>query len=74
MGGVLPIILGDVFKAYEALREGREVHLTSRRPYRDYIAWLQKQDLNKAEAFWKDYLASLEGPTRLKLQRYHRRE
>ena len=64
-GWCLSIVLGDVFKAYEALREAREVQLTSRRPYRDYIAWLQQQDLNKAEAFWKDYLASLEEPTKL---------
>ena len=54
-----------MFKAYEALKRGEEVQLTSRRPYRDYIAWLQQQDLNKAESFWKDYLASLEGPTQL---------
>ena len=64
-GWSTPIILGDVFKAYEALRRAKEVQLTSRSPYQNYIAWLQEQDLNKAEAFWKDYLASLEGPTQL---------
>jgi len=64
-GWCLPIILDDVFKAYQALRQNREIHLTLPRPYRDYIAWLQDQDLNKAEAFWKNYLSALEGPTQL---------
>ena len=64
-GWSTPIILGDAFKAYENLRLEQEVQLTSRPPYRDYIAWLQKQDLNKAEIFWKSYFTSLEEPTRL---------
>ncbi|MBW8310152.1 MAG: AMP-binding protein, partial [Candidatus Paracaedibacteraceae bacterium] len=59
------IIISDMFKAYESLRRGREVRLNSRCPYRDYISWLKEQNLSKAEAFWKDSLASLEGPTKL---------
>ncbi|MBL8676441.1 MAG: non-ribosomal peptide synthetase, partial [Alphaproteobacteria bacterium] len=64
-GWCWPIILGDVFKAYADIKKGKDVHLKTPRPYQDYIAWLQKQDLNKAEVFWKDYLSSLEEPTRL---------
>ena len=64
-GWSLPIILGDVLKAYEALSQGRDVHFKTPRPYRDYIAWLQKQNLDEAEAFWKETLASLESPTKL---------
>ncbi|WP_193075959.1 non-ribosomal peptide synthetase [Pseudomonas sp. FME51] len=33
--------------------------------YRDYIAWLQHQDGVVSEAFWKDQLGELAGPTRL---------
>ncbi len=33
--------------------------------YRDYIAWLQRQDAAKAEGFWRGQLALLEEPTRL---------
>ncbi|WP_430445626.1 MAG: non-ribosomal peptide synthase/polyketide synthase [Pseudomonas piscis] len=33
--------------------------------YRDYIAWLQRQDAVLSEAFWKEQLASLKEPTRL---------
>jgi len=64
-GWCLSVIFGDVFKAYEAFKQGSLVQLNSRRPYQDYIAWLQKQELSKAESFWKDYLASVEEPTHL---------
>ncbi|MEI6628483.1 MAG: condensation domain-containing protein, partial [Alphaproteobacteria bacterium] len=60
-----PIILADVFNSYEEIKAGRAPSLPARRPYRDYIAWLQQQDITKAEAFWKDYLAHMEGPTLL---------
>ena len=64
-GWSLPIILKDVFHAYEEIKKGREISLRSPRPYRNYIAWLQKQDTQKAEIFWKETLFSLEGPTHL---------
>jgi hypothetical protein len=60
--------LGDVLKAYEATSQGKEPHLPSRRPFRDYIAWLQHQDIEQAEKFWKDTLHNLEGPTRSALR------
>jgi amino acid adenylation domain-containing protein len=64
-GWCLPIILRDVFTAYEDIRQKKEVHLRAPRAYRDYIAWLQKQDLEEAKLFWKEYLTPLEVPTRL---------
>ncbi|MBP2875059.1 MULTISPECIES: non-ribosomal peptide synthase/polyketide synthase [Pseudomonas] len=33
--------------------------------YRDYIAWLQAQDVAASEVFWKSQLAALQTPTRL---------
>src|SRR5207248_1626060 len=35
------------------------------RPYRDYIAWLEQQDLTQAEHFWRTYLAGFTTPTLL---------
>jgi surfactin family lipopeptide synthetase C len=64
-GWCLPIVLGDVLKTYEALLQGKEASLPARRPFRDYIAWLQHQDIQQAEKFWKETLQGLEGPTRL---------
>lgn len=34
-------------------------------PYRDYIAWLQQQDLAAAKQFWKARLAGISAPTPL---------
>jgi amino acid adenylation domain-containing protein/non-ribosomal peptide synthase protein (TIGR01720 family) len=64
-GWSLPVILGDVLRTYEALQQGKNINLPARRPYIDYIAWLQKQESEKAEKFWKEYLKGLEGPTQL---------
>jgi surfactin family lipopeptide synthetase C len=64
-GWGFPIVLEEVLKAYEATSQGKEVHLPFRRPFKDYIAWLQHQDIEQAEQFWKESLQGLEGPTNL---------
>ena len=38
------------------LHREQESPLKPSRPYRDYIAWLQQQDLKKAEAYWREML------------------
>lgn len=50
------LLLKEVFECYEAYRQGRELLLAQGRPYRDYIAWLQEQDLSVAESFWREAL------------------
>ena len=67
-GWSTPLILTDVFKAYEALKEGRNISLKSRPLYQTYIAWLQTQNKKKAEHFWRNYLSSIEGPTFLRFK------
>ncbi|WP_342651311.1 amino acid adenylation domain-containing protein [Pseudomonas sp. REB1044] len=53
-------LLGEVLQRYAgvtpALGEGR---------YRDYIQWLQVQDMQVSEGFWHERLAALDEPTRL---------
>jgi len=61
--------LKEVFAAYEACRQNRPAQLDQSRPYRDYIAWLQQQDLFKAEAYWRRTLAGFSAPTPLPVQR-----
>jgi hypothetical protein len=46
----------DFAAFYEALCRGQDLQLESPRLYRDHIAWLQQQDLAKAEAFWRKTL------------------
>jgi len=50
------IIFRDAFDIYHALLSGQESQLPPVRPYRDYIEWLQDQDLSAAERFWRERL------------------
>jgi amino acid adenylation domain-containing protein/non-ribosomal peptide synthase protein (TIGR01720 family) len=59
------LVLDEVFDAYEALRRGAPVRIEPRRPFRDYIDWLDRQDLSKAEAFWREKLKGVDAPTPL---------
>jgi amino acid adenylation domain-containing protein/non-ribosomal peptide synthase protein (TIGR01720 family) len=71
-GWSVPLVLGDVATAYQALCEGREPALTRPRPFRDYIAWLRRQDLDEARRHWRALLAGFAAPTPLPGDRGHR--
>jgi amino acid adenylation domain-containing protein/non-ribosomal peptide synthase protein (TIGR01720 family) len=68
-GWCLPLVLRDVLAGYEALRQGREPSFPPVRPYRDYIAWIERQDRKAAERFFRGMLAGLEAPTPLGIDR-----
>ncbi|MCC5648478.1 amino acid adenylation domain-containing protein [Nostoc sp. XA013] len=63
------LLLEEVFKFYTALCQGEELRLEAPRPYRDYIKWLQKQDLSKAEIFWRQTLSGFSAPTNLRIEK-----
>ena len=58
------MLLEEVSQAYQAYARGRAPQLAPTRPYREYIGWLQSQDLVRAQEYWRDRLAGLEGPRR----------
>ncbi|MEO5730959.1 MAG: condensation domain-containing protein, partial [Byssovorax sp.] len=62
-GWSLPLLFKDVLTTYEALRRGEAPNLAPVRPYRDYLAWLDRQDPTKAEAFWRHTLRGFTEPT-----------
>ena len=62
-GWCRPILLLQLQKAYTSLAAGRPAVIEATRPYRDYVAWLQKQDLAAAAAFWSSQLSGFDGPT-----------
>jgi non-ribosomal peptide synthase protein (TIGR01720 family) len=64
-GWSLPIILRDVFAAYEQIRHGHQAQIRIGRPYTDYIGWLKAQDRRDAEAFWRHLLAGFTSPLSL---------
>lgn len=49
-------VLQEVFALYDARGNGSLPELRTRRPYRDYINWLQQQEWSKARDFWSEYL------------------
>lgn len=59
------IILDECLQIYEALCEGQEVRFAPNRPFRDYIDWLEEQDIAKTENFWRQKLAGIKAPTPL---------
>ncbi|MEL7038646.1 MAG: condensation domain-containing protein, partial [Cyanobacteria bacterium J06592_8] len=67
-GWSVPLVLKELLAFYEAFSGGQNFSLTKPRPYRDYIAWLQQQDLSSAEAFWKKKLQGLTTPTPISRQ------
>src|SRR5919106_6161216 len=64
-GWSLPLVLKEVSTYYETYCGGRELHLAPPRPYRDYIAWLQRQDLSRAEGYWRAGVRGGKGPAPL---------
>ncbi|HOE40072.1 MAG TPA: condensation domain-containing protein, partial [Rhodoferax sp.] len=60
-----PLLFKELFGFYEAFRRGGDLNLPKPRPFADYIAWLGRQDMEKAEAFWRDCLKGLSAPTPL---------
>ncbi len=62
-GWSTPLLLKEVFAIYQALCHGESLSLPDSRPYRDYIAWTQQQNLSQAEAFWRTRLQGFSTPT-----------
>ncbi|MFK0732732.1 MAG: amino acid adenylation domain-containing protein [Gloeotrichia echinulata GP01] len=59
------IIFQEVLTFYQAIQQGEKLYLPPVRPYRDYIAWLQQQDLATAQTYWRQNLQGFTAPTPL---------
>jgi len=59
------LVLKEILACYEAFCHGQDLHLEHSHPYRDYIVWLQRQDLSQAETFWRQVLKGFTAPTLL---------
>ena len=59
------LLFNEVYAWYQASRTGKAPSLKRVRPYRDYIGWLQQQDMAKAEAFWRENLKGFSAATPL---------
>src|SRR5262249_27718974 len=70
-GWSISLIFKEVVACYTAFCQSQNPQLESRRPYRAYIAWLQQQDLARAELFWRQVLKGFVAPTPLTVDRPH---
>jgi natural product biosynthesis luciferase-like monooxygenase protein len=68
-GRSFPLLLGDAFDVYDALRSGEEPRLPSRRPFREFVAWQRGRSPEGSSAFWGELLAGFRAPTPLPLAR-----
>ncbi|MGY2168118.1 non-ribosomal peptide synthetase [Pseudomonas gingeri] len=68
------LLMNDFFEIYTALGEGREAQLAVPPRYRDYIGWLQRQDLAAAKQWWKHNLQGFERTTHIPSDRPFLRE
>jgi len=64
-----PAILTEVFDFYQAELNGEQLSLPRPRPYRDYIVWIQQQNLSEAESFWRQRLQGFTAPTPMPIER-----
>jgi surfactin family lipopeptide synthetase C len=64
-GWSMQIILKEVLACYEAAQRGEQLHPIPALPYREYINWLQQQDITRAKDFWRQTLQGFATPTYL---------
>lgn len=62
-GWSLAILLGEVLDLYRRLLAGQPTAGYTRQGFRDYVAWLQRQDEQSAQEFWQNTLAGFRSPT-----------
>ena len=64
-GWSVALVLSEFVQLYEAFCQNRKTTLTSGSAFKNYITWLQKQDFDEAETFWREKLKGLKAPTPL---------
>ena len=64
-GWSVALVSRDVQRLYHAFSRGTEPPPLNPPPYRNYIGWLQRQDLREAERYWRGILSGFTSPTPL---------
>jgi len=65
-------VLQEVWRCYQGLVVREAVELKARPSYRNYIDWLEQQDLSRAKTFWQQELQGFSAPTSLAVERTSR--
>ncbi|MEH2170918.1 MAG: condensation domain-containing protein [Nostoc sp.] len=59
------LVFQEFVETYGMICQNKEICLAPTRPFRDYIDWLQQQDISKAKIFWRQALQGIKAPTPL---------
>ncbi|MEN3304154.1 MAG: hypothetical protein V7603_356 [Micromonosporaceae bacterium] len=62
-------VFAQVCEEYAAIRDGRSPVPVARRPFRDYLRWLDGRDQDEAERYWRGVLDGFSSPTALPYDR-----
>ena len=62
-GWAAALLLKEVFALYQAANRGAQITLAPACSYRNYINWLQQQDMQAAETFWRQTLQGFTATT-----------
>src|SRR6185369_6291088 len=62
-GWCFPLLLNEVFTLYGAAVDGHAAGLPAARPFRDYIAWLERRNEGEALGRWRLLLEGFTAPT-----------
>ncbi|WP_420831014.1 amino acid adenylation domain-containing protein [Nodularia sphaerocarpa] len=57
------ILLTEVFTLYKAFCQEQDLTLPPPTPYSNYILWLQQQNPEQAESYWRKHLQNFTAPT-----------
>ncbi|MBV9773489.1 MAG: non-ribosomal peptide synthetase, partial [Gemmatimonadetes bacterium] len=71
-GWSFSMLFGDVLTLYRAYAHGEVPKVAPARRYREYVAWLERQDRTRAERHWREALAGFDSPTPLPIVRTRR--
>ncbi|MDF9391891.1 non-ribosomal peptide synthetase [Methylococcus capsulatus] len=59
------IVMEELFRLYQALRDGYAPELPPPTPYRNYIGWLDSLDFAASEGYWRGLLGDFHEPNRV---------
>ncbi|MBF0398665.1 MAG: amino acid adenylation domain-containing protein, partial [Desulfobacterales bacterium] len=69
-GWSMPIFFNELILSYQALVSGKNPLLPKVNQFKDYIAWLNKQDHKKAKSYWDEQLKGFETPTSVGIAKF----
>jgi amino acid adenylation domain-containing protein len=64
-GHAFPLLLDELFSTYESLRAGRSPVREEPVPFRAYVEYVHRQNHDRSESFWREYLGGFTDATPL---------